>query len=173
MIRNYIFDFGNVLGRFDPKSMTAVCVPDPQIAEAVYPVAYDRLYWDYVSDVLNTKGKSDEYMIAAVKAAKKNAKIEATGTMLKRKGSYYKDKDYEEQKALNDAGIKDSAIALLEAELKMIDQSKKYNESEGSYSNEEIIAAVELMPDLTNRQKYYLYKSFNDNDKNNPWKAYK
>lgn len=46
MIRNYIFDFGNVLGQFDPKSMTAVCVPDPQIAEAVYPVAYDRLYWD-------------------------------------------------------------------------------------------------------------------------------
>lgn len=45
-MRNYIFDFGNVLGRFDPEAMTAACIPDPEIVRAVYPVAYDRLYWD-------------------------------------------------------------------------------------------------------------------------------
>ena len=46
MIKNYIFDFGNVLGRFDPKAMTAACISDPEIANTIYPVAYDRLYWD-------------------------------------------------------------------------------------------------------------------------------
>ena len=46
MICNYIFDFGNVLARFDPESMTAACISDPEIVRKVYPVAYDRLYWD-------------------------------------------------------------------------------------------------------------------------------
>lgn len=46
MLHNYIFDFGNVLGRFDPQSMTAACVSDPETVRKVYPVAYDRLYWD-------------------------------------------------------------------------------------------------------------------------------
>ena len=50
MIKNYIFDFGNVLGQFDPEAMTARYISDPKIAEAVCPVAYDRLYWDKLDD---------------------------------------------------------------------------------------------------------------------------
>ena len=50
MPKNYIFDFGNVLGQFDPEAMTARYIEDPQIAQAVCPVAYDRLYWDKLDD---------------------------------------------------------------------------------------------------------------------------
>ena len=50
MIRNYIFDFGNVLGQFDPAAMTALWVDDPDTAATVSQVAYDRLYWDKLDD---------------------------------------------------------------------------------------------------------------------------
>lgn len=46
MTRNYIFDFGNVLGRFSPEDMTAACVPESDTARIVCQVAFDRLYWD-------------------------------------------------------------------------------------------------------------------------------
>lgn len=43
---NYIFDFGNVLARFDPKLLTAVYVENPEDIETVSTVVFDRLYWD-------------------------------------------------------------------------------------------------------------------------------
>ena len=43
---NYIFDFGNVLARFDPKLLTAVYVEYPKDIETVSTVVFDRLYWD-------------------------------------------------------------------------------------------------------------------------------
>ena len=46
MIRNYIFDFGNVLGRYMPEEMTAAIVSDPADAAVICPVVFDRLYWD-------------------------------------------------------------------------------------------------------------------------------
>ena len=46
MIRNYIFDFGNVLGRYMPEEMTAAIVSDPNDAAVICPVVFDRLYWD-------------------------------------------------------------------------------------------------------------------------------
>lgn len=46
MIKNYIFDFGNVLVRFDPDELTAVSVPDPETRKMVRDVLFDRLYWD-------------------------------------------------------------------------------------------------------------------------------
>lgn len=46
MIRNVIFDFGNVLGRFCPEEMTAAIVTDPTDAAMICPVVFDRLYWD-------------------------------------------------------------------------------------------------------------------------------
>lgn len=45
MIKNYIFDFGNVLVRFDPVQLTAACVEDPAQRDAIWPVVFDRLYW--------------------------------------------------------------------------------------------------------------------------------
>ncbi len=46
MIRNVIFDFGNVLGRYMPEEMTAAIVSDPDAAAVICPVVFDRLYWD-------------------------------------------------------------------------------------------------------------------------------
>ncbi len=50
MIRNYIFDFGNVLGRYCPEEMTAAIVSDPAAAAVICPVVFDRLYWDKLDD---------------------------------------------------------------------------------------------------------------------------
>ncbi len=50
MIRNYIFDFGNVLARFDPDELTAVHVHDADTRKTVSDVVFDRLYWDRLDD---------------------------------------------------------------------------------------------------------------------------
>lgn len=50
MIRNYIFDFGNVLARFDPNELTAVHVKDINTRKTVSDVVFDRLYWDRLDD---------------------------------------------------------------------------------------------------------------------------
>lgn len=46
MIQNYVFDFGNVLARFAPDELTAVCVADPAVCPLIREVVFDRLYWD-------------------------------------------------------------------------------------------------------------------------------
>lgn len=46
MIKNYIFDFGNVLVRFDPALLTAACVADPADRDQIWPVVFDRMYWN-------------------------------------------------------------------------------------------------------------------------------
>ena len=45
MIRNYIFDFGNVLARFSPEEMTSAYIRDPETIKTVSAVVFDRLYW--------------------------------------------------------------------------------------------------------------------------------
>lgn len=45
-----IFDFGNVLIRFDPAIMTAAEVEDPADAALLAPIVFDRLYWDRLDD---------------------------------------------------------------------------------------------------------------------------
>lgn len=62
MIRNYIFDFGNVLGRFCPEEMTAAIVSNPAVAAVICPVLFDRLYWDK----LDYGGITDDQLKAAV-----------------------------------------------------------------------------------------------------------
>lgn len=64
MIRNYIFDFGNVLVHFDPQALTAACVEDPRDREIICPVVFDRLYWD----PLDWGGITDEALKAACRA---------------------------------------------------------------------------------------------------------
>ena len=46
MIKNYIFDFGNVLCEFNPQKLTGKYVTDPKDIETVSEVVFDRLYWD-------------------------------------------------------------------------------------------------------------------------------
>ena len=46
MIRNVIFDFGNVLARFEPRDMVAHFEPNPRNADLLTEVVFDRLYWN-------------------------------------------------------------------------------------------------------------------------------
>lgn len=46
MIRNIIFDFGQVMVRFDPAYMVGKYISDPDDREQVANVLFDRLYWD-------------------------------------------------------------------------------------------------------------------------------
>ena len=46
MIRNVVFDFGQVLIRFEPKYMVEQYVTDPADSALLQTVIFDRLYWD-------------------------------------------------------------------------------------------------------------------------------
>ena len=64
MIKNVIFDFGQVLVRFDPIYMTSKYVKNKDDIKTVADVVFDRLYWDKLD-----KGTiEDEQVIAAAKS---------------------------------------------------------------------------------------------------------
>lgn len=46
MIKNVVFDFGQVLVHFEPKYMVGVYVTDEADASLLEEVVFDRLYWD-------------------------------------------------------------------------------------------------------------------------------
>ena len=46
MIKNYIFDFGNVLAEFYPDKLTSACVADEEAGKIISEVVFDRIYWD-------------------------------------------------------------------------------------------------------------------------------
>lgn len=46
MIKNYIFDFGQVIVKFDTHFMTSVYIKETKDIEKVEQVVFDRLYWD-------------------------------------------------------------------------------------------------------------------------------
>jgi putative hydrolase of the HAD superfamily len=46
MIRNVVFDFGQVMVHFEPSYMVAQYVSDPEDALLLREVVFDRLYWD-------------------------------------------------------------------------------------------------------------------------------
>lgn len=46
MIKNYIFDFGNVLAEYYPDKLTAPFVKDEETNKRIREVVFDRLYWD-------------------------------------------------------------------------------------------------------------------------------
>ena len=50
MIKNYIFDFGNVLANFNPMDLTAPYVKDKEMCKKVSDVVFDRLYWNRLDD---------------------------------------------------------------------------------------------------------------------------
>ncbi len=50
MIKNIIFDFGQVLVRFDPEYMTGKYILDEDDIKTVSRVIFDRLYWDKLDD---------------------------------------------------------------------------------------------------------------------------
>lgn len=63
MIKNVVFDFGQVLVRFDPAYMVGRFVTDAQDASLLETVLFDRLYWD----PLDAGTISDEEVITASK----------------------------------------------------------------------------------------------------------
>lgn len=46
MIKNVIFDFGNVITRFYPNELTAACISDENKHKALIDVVFDRAYWE-------------------------------------------------------------------------------------------------------------------------------
>lgn len=56
MIKNIVFDFGNVLVHYDPKKMAQSCTDNPYDAALLEKVVFDRLYWDLLD-----MGTIDEY----------------------------------------------------------------------------------------------------------------
>lgn len=46
MIKNYIFDFGNVIGQFYPEKLAAPYISDEETKKYICSVVFDRLYWD-------------------------------------------------------------------------------------------------------------------------------
>ena len=50
MIKNYIFDFGNVLANFYEEMLTEPYVQDEVLRKTISTVVFDRLYWDKLDD---------------------------------------------------------------------------------------------------------------------------
>jgi len=50
MVKNYIFDFGNVLAKFDPFKLTEPYVLDKEKVKYISEVVFDRLYWNKLDD---------------------------------------------------------------------------------------------------------------------------
>ncbi len=63
MIKNIVFDFGQVMIQYKPCLMADKYIDDPRDREAIYTVLFDRLYWDKLDDCTIT----DEEIIEASK----------------------------------------------------------------------------------------------------------
>lgn len=63
-MKHIVFDFGQVLVRFEPTYMVGKYVSDPEDASLLEEVVFDRLYWDR----LDAGTISDEETVAAIKA---------------------------------------------------------------------------------------------------------
>lgn len=50
MIKNFIFDFGNVLAEFYPEKLTAPYVEDPDMRKQISEIVFDRSFWDGLDD---------------------------------------------------------------------------------------------------------------------------
>ena len=64
MIKNLIFDFGQVLVHFDPEYMARCYTSNKGDVELLKTVVFDRLYWDK----LDSNDITDEELLEAVKA---------------------------------------------------------------------------------------------------------
>ncbi len=60
MIKNVVFDFGNVLIKYEPRYIVRKYVTDEHDARLLEEVVFDRLYWDRLDD----GGITDEELMA-------------------------------------------------------------------------------------------------------------
>ena len=63
MIKNVVFDFGQVMIQFKPSLMADKYIEDVRDREEIYTVLFDRLYWD----PLDWNGITDEELLAAAR----------------------------------------------------------------------------------------------------------
>ena len=68
MIKNIVFDFGQVLVRFEPSYIVGRHTSDPQTAKLIEDVGFDRAYWNKldageVSDVIFISGIDRGYFV--------------------------------------------------------------------------------------------------------------
>lgn len=63
MIKNYIFDFGNVLAEFYPDRLTAPFVSDEEMKMRISEVVFNREYWDKLDNgtITDDKVKNEIY----------------------------------------------------------------------------------------------------------------
>lgn len=68
MIKNYIFDFGNVLAEFYPDKLTAPFVYDEETKKYISEIVFDRVYWDKLDQGSITDDEVREGMRSRVPA---------------------------------------------------------------------------------------------------------
>ncbi len=60
MFKNYIFDFGQVLIKFDPYYMVSAFATDEEDKKLLTPIVFDRLYWNGLDDGSTTDAEVKE-----------------------------------------------------------------------------------------------------------------
>lgn len=60
MYKNYIFDFGQVIVKFEPEIMTEKYINNSNDKKAVEDIIFDRLYWDRLDEGTITDNKVKE-----------------------------------------------------------------------------------------------------------------
>lgn len=68
MIKNIIFDFGNVITRFHPNELTAACVPDKKKQNQIIDIVFDRAYWERLDAGTITDEEAKEAMCSRLPA---------------------------------------------------------------------------------------------------------
>ena len=85
MIKNYIFDFGNVLAEFDPIKLTQPYVRDDELCRVVSEVSFDRLYWDSVTGLELTLVSHDNFACNCSKFLENTSVFSAKFTLFQTK----------------------------------------------------------------------------------------
>ena len=120
-----------------------------------FQLNYNRLYWEYVEDNINS-GKSAAEKAAICTAAKSTAKADAINRIAASHG-WAKTEDAEKFK-----GVNADAVVRFKAYLDIANDDK-------SLTQDEVIAAIDRLA-LSKEQSSTLFHSKYDSDKNNPYK---
>ncbi len=62
--KNYIFDFGQVIVKFEPEYLSVKYIPDLKDRELCKKVIFDRLYWDKLDEGITTDDEVKREMCA-------------------------------------------------------------------------------------------------------------
>lgn len=127
-----------------------------------YQTDYNRRYWEYVEDNLDTRA-SPATQAATIAAARNAAKEDATNATLRRIFAPATDH------ATKYDGVATGNVIQFEAGIDLAND-------DGSLKQNEVIGILEMMianESLSYEEAYILFHSEYDSDKNNPWKKYK